>query len=44
MVPVIGLGVLTQQMAPRLALLIFGGVIVSGVLASLRPLLRTVAV
>ena len=44
MVPVIGLGVLTQHVAPRLALLIFGGVLVSGVLASLRPLLRAAVV
>jgi MFS family permease len=40
MVPVIGLGVLTQQVQAKVALLIFGGVLIAGVLASLAPLLR----
>jgi MFS family permease len=39
-VPVIGLGILTQLVAPRVALLIFAGALASGVLAGLRPLLR----
>jgi MFS family permease len=39
-VPVIGLGILTQVVAPRVALLIFAGALASGVLAGLRPLLR----
>jgi MFS family permease len=38
-VPVIGLGVLTQVVAPRVALLLFAGALVAGVLAGLRPLL-----
>jgi MFS family permease len=40
MVPVIGLGVLTQEVQPKVALLIFGGVLAAGVLGSLAPLLR----
>ena len=39
-VPVIGLGLLTQAVAPRVALLIFAIALVVGVLAGLRPLLR----
>ncbi|MCW2966196.1 MAG: transporter [Actinomycetia bacterium] len=39
-VPVIGLGILTQVVAPQVALLIFAGALVPGVLAGLRPLLR----
>jgi hypothetical protein len=38
-VPVIGLGVLTQMVAPRVALLLFAGALAAGVLAGLRPLL-----
>jgi hypothetical protein len=38
-VPVVGLGLLTQVVAPRVALLIFAGALVAGVLAGLRPLL-----
>lgn len=37
--PVIGLGFLTQAVAPRVALLVFAGVLMAGVLAGLRPLL-----
>jgi MFS family permease len=40
MVPVIGLGVLTQAVQPKVALLIFGGMLVAGVVVSLAPLLR----
>jgi MFS family permease len=39
-VPVIGLGILTQVVAPRVALLIFAGALAPGVLAALRTLLR----
>jgi MFS family permease len=38
-VPVIGLGVLTQVVALRVALLLFAGALVAGVLTGLRPLL-----
>ncbi|MDX6491906.1 MAG: hypothetical protein QOD43_2151, partial [Gaiellaceae bacterium] len=38
-VPVIGLGGLTQVVTPRVALLVFAGALVAGVLAGLRPLL-----
>ena len=38
-VPVIGLGLLTQVVAPRVALLVFAGALIAGVLAGLRPLL-----
>jgi MFS family permease len=38
-VPVIGLGGLTQVVAPRVALLLFAGALVAGVLTGLRPLL-----
>jgi MFS family permease len=38
--PSVGLGVLTQEVQPKVALLIFGGVLVAGVLASIGPLLR----
>jgi MFS family permease len=38
-VPVIGLGVLTQVVALRVALLLFAGALVAGVLIGLRPLL-----
>jgi MFS family permease len=38
-VPVIGLGILTQVVAPRVALLIFAGALLAGVLTGLRPLL-----
>jgi membrane protein implicated in regulation of membrane protease activity len=39
-VPVIGLGILTQAVAPRVALLIFAVALAVGVLMGLRPLLR----
>jgi MFS family permease len=38
-VPVIGLGILTQVVTPRVALLIFAGALLAGVLTGLRPLL-----
>jgi MFS family permease len=38
-VPVLGLGGLTQVVTPRVALLLFAGALVVGVLAGLRPLL-----
>jgi MFS family permease len=38
-VPVIGLGILTQVVTPRVALLLFAGALGAGVLAGLRPLL-----
>jgi MFS family permease len=38
-IPVIGLGILTQVVTPRVALLLFAGALVTGVLAGLRPLL-----
>jgi MFS family permease len=38
--PSVGLGVLTQEVQPKLALLIFAGMLVTGVLAGLGPLLR----
>jgi MFS family permease len=38
-VPVIGLGILTQAVAPRVALLLFAGALMAGVLTGLRPLL-----
>jgi MFS family permease len=38
-VPVIGLGILTQLVALRVALLLFAGALVAGVLIGLRPLL-----
>jgi hypothetical protein len=40
MVPVVGLGILTQEVQPKVALLVFGGLLVAGVLGSLPPLLR----
>lgn len=40
MMPVIGLGILAQIVQAKIALLIFGGVLVAGVLGSLAPLLR----
>jgi MFS family permease len=40
MVPVVGLGILTQEVQPKVALLVFGGLLVAGVLGSLLPLLR----
>ena len=42
-VPVIGLGLLTQHLAPRVALLIFAAALVAGVLAGLGPLLGRTA-
>jgi MFS family permease len=38
-VPVIGLGILTQVVTPRVALLLFAAALVAGVLTGLRPLL-----
>ncbi|HEV7640047.1 MAG TPA: MFS transporter [Gaiellaceae bacterium] len=38
-IPVIGLGILTQVVAPRVALLLFAGALVAGVLSGLRSLL-----
>ncbi|WP_205697955.1 MFS transporter [Conexibacter sp. SYSU D00693] len=42
-VPVVGLGLLTQELEPRVALLVFAGILVAGVLASVRPLLTRAA-
>lgn len=40
MVPVVGLGLLTQEVQPKVGLLTFGGVLCAGVLGSLGPLMR----
>ncbi|MGH3168405.1 MAG: MFS transporter [Trebonia sp.] len=39
-IPAVGLGVLAQHVAPKTALLIFGGLLIAGVAASARLLLR----
>lgn len=39
-IPVVGLGVLVQHIAAHTSLLIFGSLLVAGVCASARPLLR----
>ena len=39
-IPALGMGLLVQQLAPKVALAIFGAVVVTGILASLRTLLR----